>query len=64
MLPKQLDLDAWSAGRPSRGRGDRKVGNFFRRERATTITSHFDMQVPTRYGWVFREPLYVAGRRL
>src|SRR5262249_62192557 len=33
-----------------------KVGNFFRRERATTYHLHFDVQVPTRYGWVFVNP--------
>jgi hypothetical protein len=40
-----------------------KVGNFFRRERATTYHLHFDMQVPTKYGWVFVNPYMtlVAG---
>ena len=33
-----------------------KVGNFFKRERATTYHLHFDLQVPTRYGWVFVNP--------
>src|SRR5262249_57181195 len=33
-----------------------KVGTFFRRERATTYPLHFDMQVPTKYGWVFVNP--------
>ena len=33
-----------------------KVGNYQRRERATTYHLHFDMQVPTKYGWVFVNP--------
>jgi hypothetical protein len=33
-----------------------KVGNFFRRERATSYHLHFDVQVPTKYGWVFINP--------
>jgi hypothetical protein len=33
-----------------------KVGNFFKRERATTYHLHFDLQVPTKYGWVFVNP--------
>jgi hypothetical protein len=33
-----------------------KVGNFQRRERATTYHLHFDIQVPTKYGWVFVNP--------
>ena len=44
-----------------------KVGNFLRRERATTYHLHFDMQVPTRYGWVFVNPymtLVAAYERL
>jgi hypothetical protein len=28
-----------------------KVGSFFQHERATTYHLHFDMQVPTKYGW-------------
>jgi murein DD-endopeptidase MepM/ murein hydrolase activator NlpD len=33
-----------------------KVGNFLRREGATTYHLHFDMQVPTKNGWVFVNP--------
>src|SRR5262249_54349717 len=33
-----------------------KVGNYQRRERATTYHLHFDMQVPTKYGWVYVNP--------
>ena len=44
-----------------------KVGNFCRRERATTYHLHFDLQVPTKYGWVFVNPymtLVAAYERL
>ena len=44
-----------------------KVGNYFKRERATTYHLHFDMQVPTKYGWVFVNPymtLVAAYERL
>jgi hypothetical protein len=44
-----------------------KVGNFFRRERGTTYHLHFDLQVPTKYGWVFVNPymtLVAAYERL
>jgi len=68
MLPKQLDLDGMVSGRAVReGEVIGKVGNFFRRERATTYHLHFDMQVPTRYGWVFVNPymsLVAAYERL
>src|SRR5260370_2826082 len=44
-----------------------RVGSFFRHERATTYHLHFDMQVPTKYGWVFVNPymtLVAAYKRL
>src|SRR5947207_15540497 len=44
-----------------------KFGNFFRRERGTTYHLHFDLQVPTKYGWVFVNPymtLVAAYERL
>ena len=44
-----------------------KVGNYFKRERGTTYHLHFDVQVPTRNGWVFVNPymtLVAAYERL
>src|SRR5499427_10373666 len=68
MLPRQFDADGMVSGRLVReGEVIGKVGNFFRRERATTYHLHFDMQVPTRYGWVFVNPymtLVAAYERL
>jgi murein DD-endopeptidase MepM/ murein hydrolase activator NlpD len=57
MLPKYLDQDRMVSGRVvHEGEAVGKVGNFFRRERATTYHLHFDIQVPTKYGWVFVNP--------
>jgi hypothetical protein len=57
MLPRQFDADGMLSGRVVReGEVIGKVGNFFRRERATTYHLHFDLQVPTKYGWVFVNP--------
>ena len=57
MLPRQFDADGMLSGRVVReGEVIGKVGNFFKRERATTYHLHFDLQVPTRYGWVFVNP--------
>jgi hypothetical protein len=57
MYPKHLDHDGVLSGRAVReGEVIGKVGNYFRRERATTYHLHFDMQVPTKYGWVFVNP--------
>ena len=68
MLPKQFDADGLVSGRFVReGEVIGKVGNFFRRERATTYHLHFDAQVPTKYGWVFINPymtLVAAYERL
>jgi hypothetical protein len=68
MLPKQFNADGLVSGRlVHEGEVIGKVGNFFRRERATTYHLHFDMQVPTRYGWVFVNPymtLVAAYERL
>jgi hypothetical protein len=57
MSPRQFDADGMVSGRLVR-EGDviGKVGNFFRRERATSYHLHFDIQVPTKYGWVFVNP--------
>jgi murein DD-endopeptidase MepM/ murein hydrolase activator NlpD len=57
MLPRQFDADGMVSGRYVReGEVLGKVGNFFRHERATTYHLHFDMQVPTKYGWMFVNP--------
>jgi hypothetical protein len=57
MSPKQLDENGILNGRVVReGEVIGKVGNYFKRERGTTYHLHFDMQVPTRYGWVFVNP--------
>jgi hypothetical protein len=57
MLPRQFDADGMVSGRFVReGEVIGKVGNFFRRERATSYHLHFDIQVPTNYGWVFVNP--------
>src|SRR6266540_4179233 len=64
MLPKQFNADGLVSGRlVHEGEVIGKVGNFFRRERATTYHLHFDMQVPTKYGWMFVNPYMtlVAG---
>ena len=68
MLPRQFDADGMLSGRLVReGEVIGKVGNYFKRERATTYHLHFDLQVPTRYGWVFVNPymtLVAAYERL
>jgi hypothetical protein len=68
MFPKQLDEAGMFSGRAVReGELIGKVGNFNRKERATTYHLHFDMQVPTKYGWVFVNPymtLVAAYERL
>jgi hypothetical protein len=57
MFPKHLDQDRIVSGRVvQEGEVIGKVGNFLRRERATTYHLHFDIQVPTKYGWVFVNP--------
>ncbi len=68
MQPKQFDADGMVSGRLVReGEVIGKVGNYFKRERATTYHLHFDVQVPTQYGWVFVNPymtLVAAYERL
>jgi hypothetical protein len=68
MLPKQFNADGMVSGRlVHEGEVIGKVGNFFRRERGTTYHLHFDVQVPTKYGWVFVNPymtLVAAYERL
>jgi murein DD-endopeptidase MepM/ murein hydrolase activator NlpD len=68
MLPKQLDADGMVGGRAVKeGEVIGKVGNYWYREGATTYHLHFDIQVPTKYGWVFVNPymtLVAAYERL
>ena len=68
MFPKQLDEEGVLSGRLLKeGEEFGKVGSFFQHERATTYHLHFDMQVPTKYGWVFVNPymtLVAAYERL
>ena len=68
MSPRQLDQDGVVSGRVLRqGEAFGKVGSYFQRERTTSYHLHFDMQVPTRYGWVFVNPymtLVAAYERL
>jgi hypothetical protein len=57
MGPKPFDAAGLLSGRLVReGEVIGKVGNFFRREGATSTHLHFDLQVPSRYGWVFVNP--------
>ncbi len=57
MNPDQLDSDQILSGKLVRA-GDviGKVGNYNDGERGTTYHLHFDMQVPTKLGWVFVNP--------
>lgn len=57
MNPKRLDADGILNGRQVR-EGDviGQVGNYNDRERGTTYHLHFDIQVPTKAGWVFVNP--------
>ena len=57
MLPQQLDRNEVIHGHTVReGEVIGQVGNYLKRENATTYHLHFDIQVPTRYGWVFVNP--------
>jgi Peptidase family M23 len=68
MSPKQLDADGMVNGRVVKeGEVIGKVGNYWYRAGATTYHLHFDLQVPTKYGWVFVSPymtLVAAYERL
>lgn len=57
LSPRLLDSDGIVSGKTVH-EGDvvGKVGNFDNVERGTTYHLHFDMQVPTRIGWVFVNP--------
>ena len=57
MNPHQLDDAGMLSGRRVReGEVIGKVGNFNSHEHGTTYHLHFDMQVPTRIGWLFVNP--------
>ena len=57
MNPRQLDADGILSGKVVReGEAIGKVGNFNGHEHGTTYHLHFDMQVPTRIGYVFVNP--------
>jgi hypothetical protein len=68
MNPKLLDQDEVLSGRTLReGQVFGRVGNYDRRENGTTYHLHFDVQVPTRDGWMFVNPysmLVTAYERL
>jgi hypothetical protein len=68
MSPRLLDEDGVLSGRLLRqGEAFGKVGSYYQHERATSYHLHFDMQVPTKYGWVFVNPymtLVTAYERL
>ncbi|MGZ3411081.1 MAG: M23 family metallopeptidase [Xanthobacteraceae bacterium] len=68
MNPKKLDADGMTNGRRvQQGETLGKVGNFDRHENGTTYHLHFDMQLPTEFGWVFVNPymtLVAAYERL
>jgi hypothetical protein len=57
MNPNQLDSDGIVSGKlVQAGEVIGKVGNYNYKERGTTYHLHFDMQVPTKAGWVFVNP--------
>jgi len=57
MNPSQLDADGIVSGKVVHaGEQIGKVGNYNKKERGTTYHLHFDMQVPTKVGWVFVNP--------
>ena len=57
MLPRKMDEDSLLSGRRvHEGEVIGQVGNFHKREGGTSYHLHFDVQVPTRDGWVFVNP--------
>ncbi|MFN3659358.1 MAG: peptidoglycan DD-metalloendopeptidase family protein [Pseudolabrys sp.] len=57
MNPNLLDADGVVSGRTvTAGEVIGKVANYNDYERGTTLHLHFDLQVPTRAGWVFVNP--------
>ena len=52
-----MDEDNLLSGRFVReGEAIGQVSNYFRKEAGTSYHLHFDLQVPTRDGWVFVNP--------
>lgn len=57
MNPNAVDEDGFFSGRAvSKGEIIGKVSNFAGRKAGTSYHLHFDMQVPTKDGWVFVNP--------
>jgi murein DD-endopeptidase MepM/ murein hydrolase activator NlpD len=57
MSPKKLDADGIVSGKVvHEGEIIGKVGNYNEYERGTSYHLHFDVQVPTKVGWVFVSP--------
>ncbi len=57
MHPRKLDADGIASGRHVReGETLGTIGNYNRRPGMTTTHLHFEMQVPTRDGWVRVNP--------
>jgi hypothetical protein len=68
MSPRKLDEDKVLSGRlVNEGEVIAEIGNYSKREGGTSYHLHFDIQVPTRNGWVFVNPymtLVAAYERL
>ena len=68
MNPRKMDADELLSGRlVHEGEIIAHMSNFHRREGGTSYHLHFDVQVPTRHGWVFVNPymtLVAAYERL
>jgi hypothetical protein len=57
MSPNKMDQDKVLSGRRvNEGEVIGQVGNYSKREGGTSYHLHFDIQVPTRDGWVFVNP--------
>lgn len=57
MNPRRMDeINLFSGRRVHEGEVIGNVGNFHKREGGTSYHLHFDIQVPTRHGWVFVNP--------
>ena len=68
MSPRKMDADNLLSGRRvHEGEVIGEVSNFSMKEAGTSYHVHFDVQVPTKYGWVFVNPymtLVTAYERL
>jgi len=68
MSPRKMDADNLLSGRRvHEGEIIGEVSNFSMKEAGTSYHVHFDVQVPTKYGWVFVNPymtLVTAYERL